>query len=264
MDKSIPAAAGYILDGISQPESNGDYNVFNGFVQAKLPKKLTKMTLQEVLGIDWKSIGANSSAAGRYQIIRETLYGLIAELGLKRTTLFSADLQDRLAYHLLRRRGYDAWTLGKIDTTEFGKRLAMEWASLPVLAGTKNYKGKNIKRGTSYYAGDGLNSHGITADQFEDMLEYAFNNEERFNVQQTTPTKTSKTTGTVLVAAGAAVGSTGGAIAVDNADSLPDIGTISIIAGYAKDAWVVGPVFGGVVLAAVLIGGIIWWRNRQH
>ena len=40
-----------------------------------------------------------------------------------------------------------------------------------MLAGTKNYKGANITRGTSYYAGDGLNSHGVSAAAFERALQ---------------------------------------------------------------------------------------------
>lgn len=60
----------------------------------------------------------NSSALGRYQIVRTTLRGLKSELGLSGSQLYSADLQDQLAVTLLRRRGRNAIALGQ------------EWASL--------------------------------------------------------------------------------------------------------------------------------------
>lgn len=266
MDKSIPAAAGYILDGISKPESNGDYDTYNAFKQAKLPKKLTKMTLQEVLDINWKDIGANSSAAGRYQIIKKTLLGLIADIGLSKSTLFTANLQDRLAYHLLRGRGYDQWARGEISHIEFGKRLAMEWASLPVLAGTKNYKGVNIKRGSSYYAGDGLNSHGVSADAFESMLEDAFTKHERFFYEGKPAKVDIPTTVGTGVATGIAVGvGTGAAVieATDGLTSIPDIDTLIKIGTALQGALQSGNI---VVTGVVLVGlaaGAWWWFTKR-
>lgn len=52
--------------------------------------------------------------------------------------------QDRLAFHLLKRRGYEIFMAGKMSRTEFGKQLAMEWTSFPVLVGTHgaHQKGK--------------------------------------------------------------------------------------------------------------------------
>jgi muramidase (phage lysozyme) len=261
MDKTVPGSAAAILNFISGPESRGNYDCFNSNVQAKLPKALTKMTLREVLAINYKAIGARSSAAGRYQIIKDTLLGLIAELSLPLTAKFTADLQDRLGYHLLRRRGYDAWTLGKINTAEFAKRLAQEWASLPVLAGTKGAKGNNIQRGQSYYDGDGLNKHGVAAGDFQAALEIAITYKERFAVA-VPEKKTSNTTKTFIAASGVALGGTGASIASSNPPNLPDIGTVTLIASYAKDAWVVGPVFGGVTLAAILAGGLFWYYRR--
>ncbi|QIG67194.1 lysozyme-like protein [Rhizobium phage RHEph15] len=262
MDKTIPGSAAAILNFISGPESRGNYDCYNSNVQDKLPKRLTSMTLKEVLAINWRSIGARSSAAGRYQIIRDTLLGLIAELKLPTSAKFTADLQDRLGYHLLRRRGYDAWTLGKIDTIEFAKRLAQEWASLPVLAGTKNYKNVNISRGSSYYAGDGLNKHGVTADEFQSALNKAHVYEERFSVA-VPEKKTTKTVKTLIAASGVAVGGTGAGIASSDPSNLPDIGTVTLVASYAKDAWVVGPVFGGITLAAILAGGLWFFYSKK-
>lgn len=85
---------------------------------------------------------------------------------------FSPDLQDRMGYHLLKRRGYAAFIAGKITRSEFGKRLAQEWASLPVLVPMKGAK-RLINRGQSYYAGDGVNKSLTKPEQLEDILDVA-------------------------------------------------------------------------------------------
>jgi hypothetical protein len=109
--------------------------------------------------------------------MRATLEDLSRELGLRGTQMFDADLQDRLAYHLLKRRGYEAYISGRINRTEFGKRLAQEWASLPVLAktlgGAKDKAGnlRTVERGQSFYAGDGLNKSLVTPERVEAVLD---------------------------------------------------------------------------------------------
>lgn len=59
---------------------------------------------------------------------------------------------------------------GKIDRTEFGKRLAQEWASFPVLAATKGGS-RIVSRGQSFYAGDGLNKSLVTPEAVEAVLD---------------------------------------------------------------------------------------------
>lgn len=163
--KPVPHPAKVLLDFISGPESRGDYEAWSSFKQKNLPKPLTQSTLAEVLEYqrNWRSVGGISSAAGRYQIIRKTLLMLCKMLGLQGDELFDEGMQDRLGYQLLKIRGYDAWMAREIDNTKFANNLAREWASLPVVTTQKNYKGVWIKPGTSYYAGDGLNSHGVSA-----------------------------------------------------------------------------------------------------
>ncbi|MBX8785507.1 glycoside hydrolase family 104 protein, partial [Ochrobactrum sp. GRS2] len=94
--------------------------------------------------------------SGGYQFMRKTLQDLSRELRLNGRQIFDPDLQDRLCYHLLKRRGYEEFMAGTISMTEFAKRLAMEWASFPVLAATKGQH-QQLKRGQSYYDGDALN-----------------------------------------------------------------------------------------------------------
>lgn len=73
-------------------------------------------------------------------------------------------------YHCELRRGYEALMAGKISRTEFGKRLAQEWASLPGLAPTLGGSRK-VSRGQSFYAGDGLNMSLVKPEAVEALLD---------------------------------------------------------------------------------------------
>jgi len=170
MDRTVPTGAAMLLDFIGGIEAPNGYGTIFANKQSKLAKPLTEMTLDEVL-VAQKAWSKNhgSSAAGRYQFMRATLVGLIAELGLRGSQKLDADLQDRLGYHLLKRRGYDDYMTGKIDRTEFGKRLAQEWASLPVLANMQGAHRK-LTRGQSYYAGDALNKSLTSPEKLETVL----------------------------------------------------------------------------------------------
>lgn len=177
MDPTVPNSAALLLDFIGEIEvgrkGREGYDVIYGHNQNKLPKPLTSMTVDEVIaaGPGWTK-AYRSSAAGRYQFMNATLKGLKDELGLTGREVFSPNLQDRLGYHLLKRRGYAAFMAGKIGPNEFGKRLAMEWASLPVLTDTKGQH-RNVKRGQSYYSGDALNKALVSPERVEGMLQLA-------------------------------------------------------------------------------------------
>lgn len=170
MDKSVPTGAAMLLDFIGSIEAPNGYGTIFGNKQSKLAKPLTEMTLDEVTAAQrtW-SKNHGSSAAGRYQFMRATLLDLISELGLRGSQKLDADLQDRLGYHLLKRRGYDDYMAGLIDRIEFGKRLAQEWASLPVLAAMQGAHRK-LTRGQSYYAGDALNKSLTSPEKLETVL----------------------------------------------------------------------------------------------
>ena len=174
MDPTVPKGAALLLDFIRETEvgrkDRASYDVIYGHKQHKLAKPLTSMTLDEVQAAqrNW-SRHHGSSAAGGYQFMRATLKGLIAELGLRGSQKLDPDLQDRLGFHLLKRRGYDAFMAGEISATEFAKRLAMEWASFPVLVPTQGAHRK-LNRGQSYYAGDGLNKALVAPEKIEALL----------------------------------------------------------------------------------------------
>lgn len=174
MDNLVPPSAAVILEFIRRIEVGRDdragYDVIYGNKQHKLKTPLTRMTLDEVLEAQrtW-SKNHGSSAAGGYQFMRRTLLDLMQELGLKGSQKLDPDLQDRLAFHLLKRRGFQAFLAGKITMVEFGNRLAMEWASLPVLITTQGGK-RRVHRGESFYAGDGLNKSLIAPEAVEAVL----------------------------------------------------------------------------------------------
>lgn len=179
MNANVPTGAAILLDFIGSVETgksgHESYGVIYGHKQGKLSKPLTEMTVAEVQAAQgtW-SKNHGSSAAGRYQFMRATLKGLIAELGIPGSSKFTADLQDKLGYELLKRRGYIAFSSGSLPPRKFGNNLAMEWASLPVLQDIKGAH-RQVTRGETYYAGDGVNKVLTKPETVEDVLIRAAN-----------------------------------------------------------------------------------------
>ncbi len=174
MDKTVPAGAAILLDFIRKTEvgrtDRASYDVIYGHNQGKLSKPITSMTIGELVDAQASFTKRfKSSASGGYQFMRKTLQDLSRELRLNGRQTFDPDLQDRLGYHLLKRRGYEEFMAGTISMTEFAKRLAMEWASFPVLAATKGQH-QQLKRGQSYYDGDSLNKALVKPEAIEAVL----------------------------------------------------------------------------------------------
>ncbi|RDE10107.1 hypothetical protein [Pelagibacterium lacus] len=176
MDPTVPPSAALLLDFIREIETGRKgreaYDVIYGHAQGKLPKPITQMTIAELQRHQSSGWPAKSTASGAYQFMRATLADLRRELKLLDGQVFDPNLQDRLGYHLLKRRGYEAFMAGHISRTEFGRRLAMEWASLPVLASVKGAH-RTVQRGQSYYAGDGLNKSLVEPSRVETILDRA-------------------------------------------------------------------------------------------
>lgn len=177
MNTSITRGARILLDLIYKTETGRDapacYRTIIGHREGSLQRSITSLTIAELLeaqktwGKKWKS-----SAAGAPQIIRATLATLARRLGLTGAELFDEAMQDRLAFELLRIRGWEAFAAGRITMTEFGNALAREWASFPVLTAQQGAHGR-LKRGRSYYDGDGLNSALIKPELVEATLREA-------------------------------------------------------------------------------------------
>jgi muramidase (phage lysozyme) len=170
MDKTVPTPAGKILDFIASFEAPKGYETVYGNNQRKLAKPITQMTLGELLAQQINfTHNFGSSACGRYQFMRDTLIGLKSELGLRDTQLFDPNLQDRLGYHLLRRRGYDKWQSSQISDVDFMINLAKEWASFPVPIRMKGAH-RMVEAGETYYAGDKLNKCLVTPSKVKGCL----------------------------------------------------------------------------------------------
>lgn len=180
MDKTVPAGAAVALAFISRTETDREppdcYEVIYGHNQRKLSKPITSMTLDEVEANQpvWsKRFG--SSASGAYQFMKntldapQTLRDIEGEMGLTGKEKFSPDLQDRMAYHLLKRRGYLTFISGKLSRNGFALNLAKEWASLPVLHDCQGAH-RWVRRGQSYYAGDGVNKALVDPEEVERVL----------------------------------------------------------------------------------------------
>lgn len=171
---NVPPGAMKLLDFIGRAETGKTgrdaYDIIVFFKQDKLPKLLTEYTLSELLEAqktwakNWKG-----SAAGKYQIIRKTLLGLVTQMGIPGGTHFTPDVQDRFGFQLLTNRGWQAFASKQVTTNAFALQLAREWASMPVLSTTQGAH-RQVKRGESYYAGDGVNSAQKKADELEAIL----------------------------------------------------------------------------------------------
>jgi muramidase (phage lysozyme) len=137
--------------------------VYGGIPKGNRPKALlTTYPISEVL--EWQRFvvneGADSSAAGAYQIIRKTLDGL----PIPKREKFDEACQDEAAMMLLDRRGWGDCESGKMAAVDFADMLAREWASLPVQRDQRGAT-RQVKRGQSYYAGDGLNKASATPEE---------------------------------------------------------------------------------------------------
>ena len=78
---------------------------------------------------------------GKYQIIQETLAGLIKNGVLKPSDVFNSSTQDRAAIALLKEKGMDSYVSGKMSKDEFADRVAKVWASMPLASGKGAYDG---------------------------------------------------------------------------------------------------------------------------
>jgi muramidase (phage lysozyme) len=157
-----PTAYTPLLNTIAAGESGGNYNAYYGH-GGNTDIQFTDMTVDQVLA--WQKQYVAGGSVGRYQIIRPTLEGLVAELHLDTEAKFTPALQDQLAITLLERRGAIAYAHNKLSQQAFTANLAKEWASLPRMTGPDPAK--------SYYAGDGINAARVSipaVNQAADLL----------------------------------------------------------------------------------------------
>ncbi len=128
-----------LLNYIGQKEAQGNYNMLVG---SKIKSDLTSMTVAEVMKFQDNMISGRgptgkheSTAVGKYQIIQETLAGLIRNGIIKPGDIFNSSTQDRAAIALLKEKGMDAYVSGKMSKEQFADRVARVWASMPLGSG---------------------------------------------------------------------------------------------------------------------------------
>lgn len=176
-------AAEILLDFIGKTETGRTgieaYTTIYGHREGKLGKPLTDFTLDELLAAQ-RTWGKNwgSSAAGKFQIIRKTLVGLMGQLGLAGSEKFSIKTQDMLGYQLLKGRGYEQFIAGTLSLKGFALNLSKEWASFPVLEQTQGAS-RSVPRGASFYAGDGMNKALVSPGDIESLLAEVLNEASR-------------------------------------------------------------------------------------
>jgi len=163
MDRTVPAGAANIaahekywvyrplLDLIGHTEGTDKargYNetlAYGAYTGGKVD--LVSMTLKQVDDLQGKMLAHpknkwNSSAVGRYQIVRTTRRNIQKALSIPSTAKFDAEMQDRMACYLLGQRGIDKYLAGRLSEDTLLDNLAREWASLPTSKGKSYYSGQ--------------------------------------------------------------------------------------------------------------------------
>jgi len=126
---------------------------------SRLGKKLTEMTVKEILQFQ---ASGDLYAAGRYQIIPQTMPGAIQYAGVNLDEQFSEELQDRLAIGLIagKRPHLDKYLRGEHNDLQGAMiALAKEWASFP-----------DPRTGRSFHHGTGNNRSSHSVEQVSATL----------------------------------------------------------------------------------------------
>jgi hypothetical protein len=131
-----------VLDLVAGPESRGNYNAWYRAADQHAVQ-LAELTLAEVRALQRRLVRENGgSAIGRYQIIDDTLDGLMLSMGLTGKERFTPALQDRMAMRLGREAELQAWLSGALTDARFAANLARVWAGLPADgSGRSHYAG---------------------------------------------------------------------------------------------------------------------------
>lgn len=161
-----------VLDGESETYNDHNwysYDTLRGFIEGKnttpyslLKKPLSKYTIQEVIEFQSRprdNIG-QLWATGRYQIIPDTLKGVVTRLNIPKSRVYDQKTQDEMGYSLLMERGsLRRYIQGEVADTKQNLQaaalsVAQIWSSVGVpydMKGSKQW----VKKNQSYYAGGG-------------------------------------------------------------------------------------------------------------
>jgi hypothetical protein len=118
---------------------------------------------------------AGGKAVGAYQFKGQTFLNAMRGAGYTESDTFSPANQDRMAVWLIENARGVSMQLIKNNPDEAMKRLAMEWAGLP------------LPNGRSYYAGVGDNAANVSPDQVRGAFERLGAAREEERVRQVNP-----------------------------------------------------------------------------
>lgn len=122
-----------LLDFIGSIEAPRGYDDYYRLVSSPPPRPLTQMTIREVQAWQYRiDRYSKSEAAGRFQIVKETLGSLVRNNAIDPNQLFDVAMQNRLALILLEGRG---WNPNSTAYVKMANSLAKEWAALPLVSG---------------------------------------------------------------------------------------------------------------------------------
>jgi len=157
-NKSGDDMARGLLDLIAQGESgSAGYNAMNqgtkgnnilgsGNSEKIIGKKLTDMTIGDIMKRGEYKVGDEDRvfAAGRYQIIPDTLKMLVGMGVANPNDKFDEATQDRLGMALLKYRGLNKFKSGEITAEQFQNNIAKEWGAMANTSGTSSLGGPNV------------------------------------------------------------------------------------------------------------------------
>lgn len=170
-----------ILKGESKTYNDHNYYTssgLRGYIQGGygspyplLQKDLSKYTIGEVMNFQSRGRDATGQlwATGRYQIIPNTLQGLVNSLNLPSNKVYDADTQDLLGYQLLlERTNLRKYLQKEVDDTQENLEkasldVAMIWSSVGVPFSTSG-RSQYVSKNQSYYAGGGDTASVKTED----------------------------------------------------------------------------------------------------
>ncbi len=145
----VPTKQSRLLDAIARNEGTYDtgYNTeYNYGKNGSARKPLSEMTLNQVMDYQ-DTMSGDSTAIGRYQMLRQTMMDEIKHGRYAGDELFTDKLQDDMIVQRMKRmRGYDDWDLGKLSNKDFEHNLSREFASVAdPLTGKGYYPGQGAK-----------------------------------------------------------------------------------------------------------------------
>lgn len=165
-----------------------DYNTVYGKSKVKPSKPITEMTVEEVRAWQDASVkaGSQSSAAGRFQIIRKTMDSLIKDGTLSKDDIFNEETQNKAFLSLLDRRNYSTYkkqiqeeddpAKKKAIAKKLQNNLAKEFASIPVATAIPKSKKKggwpktDLVPGDTFYKDPNKPNLNKAAHSYEDFL----------------------------------------------------------------------------------------------